>query len=140
MRPRPRNMPRRAAAAAALAVAAAGAVATAAPGSAATAGQVPRPARSLSPASGGGAGQVRPACPPAPRQGRCYALYAPQATVGAALAAQAAGQPAAAGATTPKGWGATHIEQAYKLPVRRAPDATPTSPRPRTPPPGWAQR
>ena len=40
------------------------------------------------------------------RQARCYALYAPQVAVNAAIAARAAGQPAAAGATTPKGWGA----------------------------------
>ena len=58
------------------------------------------------------------------RQARCYALYAPQVAVNAAIAARAAGQPAAAGATTPKGWGATSIEQAYQLPVRRSSDAT----------------
>jgi hypothetical protein len=68
---------------------------------------------------------VRLACPPdGPRQARCYALWAPQVTVNAAIAARAAGLPVAAGKTTPKGWGATDIEQAYKLPVQHRPDAT----------------
>ena len=121
-RARRASVPRLLTLAAGLAVAAA----AAAPGSAAigAAARPSQPARSPSPVSGGGAA-VRAACPPRwPRQARCYALYAPQATVNAALAAQAAGLQVAAGATTPKGWGATSIEQAYQLPVRRSPDAT----------------
>ena len=72
-----------------------------------------------------GAARPRAACPlRGPRQARCYALYAPQVTVDRAIAARAAGRPVAADATTPKGWGATDIEQAYQLPVRRRPHAT----------------
>ncbi len=68
---------------------------------------------------------ARAACPPRGRQqARCYALWAPQVTVNAAIAARAAGRPAAAGKTMPQGWGATDIEQAYKLPVQRRPGAT----------------
>jgi hypothetical protein len=68
---------------------------------------------------------MRTACPPAgPRQARCYALWTPQVTVNAAIAALAAGRPVPAAKTTPKGWGATSIEHAYKLPVQRRPDAT----------------
>jgi hypothetical protein len=68
---------------------------------------------------------MRTACPAAgPRQARCYALWTPQITVNAAIAALAAGRPVPAAETTPKGWGATSIEDAYKLPVQRDPDAT----------------
>jgi hypothetical protein len=52
----------------------------------------------------------RPACPAAsPREERCFAWYAPQTSVNAALAD---GQPA-----KPTGWGARSLESAYKLPV-----------------------
>src|SRR5258707_639513 len=71
-----------------------------------------------------GAQAVRAACRARPGQAGCYALYAPQATVNAAIAARAAGRPVAPGATTPAGWGATDIEHAYKLPVWRTPPAT----------------
>jgi subtilase family serine protease len=54
-----------------------------------------------------------------PRQARCYALFARQASVNAAIAAGQTG-PAAA----PKGWGATDIEAAYKLPVSANPHQT----------------
>jgi Subtilase family len=85
----------------------------------------PRPARSLAPAPRDGAARMRAAClPRGPRQARCYALYAPQASVDAAIAARAAGRPAAARAAAPEGWGATSIEHAYKLPVRRRTRAT----------------
>jgi len=64
--------------------------------------------------------RARAACPPAgPRQARCFAVYAPQTAVDAALAARAAGQHVAPGATTPQGWNAKDIESAYKLPVTK---------------------
>jgi hypothetical protein len=81
--------------------------------------------RSLSRVPGGGAAGARAACPPCgAQQARCYALYTLQIAVNAAIAAQAAGRPATDEAMTPKGWGATDIEHAYKLPVGRSPDAT----------------
>jgi len=112
--------------AAALAAAAALALAAAAPSSAATRTPAHPPPHAAAAArvSGIGAPAVRAACPSRPRQARCYALYAPQATVNAAIAARAAGRPVAPGATTPAGWGATDIEHAYKLPVWRTPPAT----------------
>ena len=61
---------------------------------------------------------VRAACPAAgPRQARCFALYAPQVKVNAAIAAKAAGRRVPPRASTPVGWGAKDIESAYKLPV-----------------------
>jgi hypothetical protein len=63
---------------------------------------------------------MRAACAPTgPRQARCFALFAPQARVNAAIAAGQAG-PAAA----PAGWGATDIEAAYKLPASDNPHQT----------------
>ena len=97
---------------------AAGTMAAATPGT--DAGQAARTAHARRQPPG-----VRMACLPAgPRQARCYALWAPQVTVNAAIAARAAGRPAAAKNTTPRGWGATSIDHAYKLPVQRRPDAT----------------
>ena len=63
---------------------------------------------------------VRRACPPA-RRGfeRCFALFAPQVAVNAAIAAGASGL-----AATPAGWGAKSIASAYKLPVTRDPHQT----------------
>jgi hypothetical protein len=71
--------------------------------------------------SAGRAGSaMRAACrPTSPRQARCYALFAPQTRVNAAIAAGRAGAAAA-----PKGWGATNIEAAYKLPVSDNPHQT----------------
>lgn len=68
----------------------------------------------------GGSPAMRPACPPA-RTGfeRCFALFAPQVAVNAAIAAGASGL-----AATPAGWGATDIASAYKLPVTRNPHQT----------------
>jgi hypothetical protein len=98
--------------AAVLTLAAAGPLGAATPGAAATRTQRQSP-------------PMRIACPQAgPRQARCYALWTPQVTVNAAIAALAAGRPVPAAETTPKGWGATSIEDAYKLPVQRDPDAT----------------
>jgi subtilase family serine protease len=58
---------------------------------------------------------MRAACPAAPAgQVRCFALFAPQDRVNAAIAAGKAGAAAA-----PAGWGARDIESAYKLPVTR---------------------
>src|SRR6185437_2801197 len=95
-----------------LVLAAAGSLAAATPGTAATRAQHRPPT-------------VRTACPSAgPRQARCYALWTPQVTVNAAIAALAAGRSVPAAKTTPKGWGATSIEKAYKLPAKRSPDAT----------------
>lgn len=54
-----------------------------------------------------------------PRQARCYALFGRQAGVNAAIAAGQSGLAAA-----PKGWGATDIEAAYKLPVSDNPHQT----------------
>lgn len=55
---------------------------------------------------------MRAACPEAPRQARCFALFAPQVGVNRL---RAAGRAAA-----PSGWGATDLESAYSLPVDRA--------------------
>lgn len=80
----------------------------AAPGPAAAAG---RPAAAAPPAG------MRYACPVArPGLMRCFALYAQQARVNAAIAA---GAP-----VTPAGWGARDIESAYKLPASRDPHQT----------------
>lgn len=58
---------------------------------------------------------LRAACPAAPRgHERCYALFARQSGVNAAIAAGLTGQ-----AATPQGWGAKAIEAAYRLPVSR---------------------
>ena len=60
---------------------------------------------------------LKPACPVVPAgQARCFALYAPQAAVNAALTA---GQPAA-----PSGWGPQDVEAAYKLPASKDPHQT----------------
>jgi hypothetical protein len=68
--------------------------------------RTPRPAHHIA------AGRMRPACPvPKPGYERCFALFAPQASVNAA---QIAGLQVA-----PRGWGAKAIESAYKLPVNR---------------------
>src|SRR5262245_25592593 len=82
-----------------LAAAAAGTLAAAAPGSAATrtTSHPPPHVAAAAGACGRGAPEVRAACPARPRQARCYALYAPQATVNTAIAAQAAGRPLAPG-------------------------------------------
>jgi hypothetical protein len=85
----------------------------------------PHPAAGLAAAPGYGTARMRPAClPRGPRLARCYALYAVQASVNAAIAARAAGRLAGAGAATPRGWGAISIEHAYKLPVTRGTRAT----------------
>jgi subtilase family serine protease len=84
------------------------------------------------PAAGARAGDVRmrAACgtarPGTAQDGTagCGVLYAPQVAANAALAARAAGQRVPTSATTPKGWGATDIEAAYKLPVSQDPHAT----------------
>jgi subtilase family serine protease len=58
---------------------------------------------------------MRSACPPAgPRYMECFAWYAPQARVNAAIAAGVK-----TAAAQPQGWGAKDIESAYKLPVTR---------------------
>lgn len=94
-------------------------------GAAGGAARPPRPARRLTSVTRDGAARMRAAClPRRPRQARCYALYAPQASVNAAIAARAAGGAAVARSAAPKGWGATSIERAYKLPVKRRPRAT----------------
>jgi hypothetical protein len=60
------------------------------------------------------------ACPPAtPGHERCFALYAPQYSVNAAIAAGVRGP-----AATPAGLSAADIESAYKLPVSRNPQQT----------------
>jgi subtilase family serine protease len=92
--------------AAGAALTAAGTLTAAVPG-AATAGTLPTPA-------------ARAACPVArPGQVRCLTLYAPQTAVNRAIAAKAAGEQVPARSTTPKGWGATSIEAAYKLPLTK---------------------
>jgi subtilase family serine protease len=73
------------------------------------------------PSSAAAAAPMRAACHAAPRgYARCFALFALQRAVNAAIARRAA-SPAAepASATQPTGWGATDIESAYKLPVSR---------------------
>lgn len=63
---------------------------------------------------------MRAACAAAgPRDARCYALFARQAGVNAAIARGERGAAAA-----PEGWGATDIEAAYKLPVSDNPHQT----------------
>ncbi len=92
--------------AAGAALTALGTLTVAVPG-AATAGTVPAPA-------------ARAACPAArPGQERCLTLYAPQVAVNRAIAEKAAGQRVPPRSTTPKGWGATSIESAYKLPLTK---------------------
>ena len=68
---------------------------------------------------------MRRACP-ATRSDtpRCLTLYAPQTAVNRAIAEKAAGKPVPVTSTTPKGWGATSIEAAYKLPVTRGASQT----------------
>jgi subtilase family serine protease len=88
--------------AAGVAVTVAGALATAVP-----AGAAPAPV-------------MRRACPATRSDApRCLTLYAPQTAVNRAIAEKAAGKPVPVTSTTPKGWGATSIEAAYKLPVTR---------------------
>jgi hypothetical protein len=72
------------------------------------------------PGASTGAPAVRAACAAA-RTGhlRCFALFARQAAVNAAIAAGARGP-----AAVPSGWGAKDIESAYKLPVARNPHQT----------------
>jgi hypothetical protein len=135
MGPQPRNNPGRRRRAsrrpplvviAALAVAAS-ALAAAVPASAVSRAASHRPLPAGHPAAAwrGSPPRYRVACAPGgPRQARCLALYAPQAAVSAAIAARAAGRRVAAGATTPKGWGATDIERAYKLSAGPGTDAT----------------
>jgi len=63
---------------------------------------------------------LQPACPPAPPgYERCFALYRPQATVNAAIAA-GINSPASA----PVGLSPQSIESAYRLPVGRDSDQT----------------
>jgi hypothetical protein len=70
-------------------------------------------------------GRFRAACGPArPGYARCFALYAPQVKVDAALAARAAGRAVPASATTPVGVSPATIASAYKLPVSVNPHAT----------------
>ena len=67
-----------------------------------------------------GDGPMRAACPaPRPGHAQCFALYARQLRVNAAIAAGVTGTPA-----VPVGWGATDIESAYRLPVSRNPHQT----------------
>jgi hypothetical protein len=66
------------------------------------------PAAARSPALKAACGSVRPG------HERCFALYAPQSAVNAAIAAGLRSR-----AATPSGWGAKDIESAYKLPVSR---------------------
>jgi subtilase family serine protease len=80
---------------------------TAAVPGAATASTVPAPA-------------ARAACPVArPGHLRCLTVYAPQVAVNKAIAEKAAGKRVPLRSTTPKGWGATSIEAAYKLPITK---------------------
>jgi hypothetical protein len=93
------------------------------PGTAAVPGSASTPPPSsppLLPAPVPGDGPMRAACPP-PRPGhaQCFALYARQVRVNAAIAAGVAGAP-----SVPVGWGARAIESAYKLPVSRNPHQT----------------
>src|SRR5215471_16752883 len=71
------------------------------------------------PAAAARAPAMRVACPVARPAGtaRCLTLYAPEAAVNRAIAEKAAGKRVLPGSTTPKGWGATSIEAAYKLPL-----------------------
>lgn len=70
------------------------------------------------PARGGAA--LRAACPRAPAgDERCFALFAPQLAVNAAIAARVRGA-----ASEPAGLSPADIAAAYKLPVRRNPDQT----------------
>lgn len=72
------------------------------------------------PAAAAPAPAMRRACPVTHLGGpRCLTLYAPQTAVNRAIAEKAAGRPLPVSSTTPKGWGATSIEAAYKLPVAR---------------------
>ena len=72
------------------------------------------------PAAAAPAPALRRACPVThPGAPRCLTLYAPQTAVNQAIAEKAAGKPVPTASTAPKGWGATSIEAAYKLPVTR---------------------
>jgi Subtilase family len=78
------------------------------------------PGSSQLPPPAPGDGPMRAACPSAPAgQARCFALFAAQDRVNAAIAAGANGAAAA-----PAGWGATDIESAYNLPVTRETNQT----------------
>jgi subtilase family serine protease len=67
-----------------------------------------------------GGGALRAACPRAPASDeRCFALFAPQLAVNAAIAARVRGA-----ASEPAGLSPANIAAAYKLPVRRNPDQT----------------
>jgi subtilase family serine protease len=67
-----------------------------------------------------GGGALRAACPRAPAgDERCFALFAPQLAVNAAIAARVRGA-----ASEPAGLSPADIAAAYKLPVRRNPDQT----------------
>jgi subtilase family serine protease len=67
-----------------------------------------------------GGGALRAACPRAPAgDERCFALFAPQLAVNAAIAARVRGA-----ASKPAGLSPADIAAAYKLPVRRNPDQT----------------
>ena len=60
---------------------------------------------------------MKSACPPpGPGYMRCFALFAPQTAVNAAIAAGVTGA-----AARPRGWGAKAIKSAYKLPTSRNP-------------------
>ena len=60
---------------------------------------------------------MKSACPPpGPGYVRCFALFAPQTAVNAAIAAGVTGA-----AARPRGWGAKAIKSAYKLPTSRNP-------------------
>jgi subtilase family serine protease len=64
--------------------------------------------------------KTRAACPVArPGHFRCLTLYGPQTAVNRAIAEKAAGRRVPLRSTTPKGWGATSIEAAYKLPITK---------------------
>jgi hypothetical protein len=68
-------------------------------------------------AESGGAGAMRAACPTAPAgDERCFALFAPQLRVNAAIAAGVRGA-----ASHPSGLSPADIAAAYKLPTRRNP-------------------
>jgi subtilase family serine protease len=99
-------------AAAAAAIVSLGLAAAAVGGSGAGAGAAAAPARD--------GAALRAACPRAPAgDERCFALFAPQLAVNAAIAARVRGA-----ASEPAGLSPADIAAAYKLPVRRNPDQT----------------
>jgi subtilase family serine protease len=104
-----------------IATALSAAVVAAATASALPAASAPVPVHGL----GASTPPVRAACGPARYgQARCFALYTPQVAVNKAIAARAAGKQVPVSAASPKGWGATAIESAYKLPVSHDPHQT----------------